>query len=97
MLTFSAVDVETANADRSSICQIGIIHIRDGKIVDQWQTLVDPRDWFDPWNVSIHGIDKADVRNSPTLPEVWGELRVRLRNQFWSATRRLTVLRLHAP
>ena len=37
MLTFNAIDVETANADRASICQIGIVHVRDGEIEDTWQ------------------------------------------------------------
>ena len=79
MLTFNAIDVETANVDRASICQIGIVHVRNGAIRDQWHTLVNPEDWFDPWNVSIHGIDEDDVRSSPTLPEVRGELGSRLR------------------
>ncbi len=79
MLTFNVIDVETANADRSSICQIGIVHVREGEIEDRWQTLVNPEDWFDPWNVSIHGIDEDDVRDGPTLPEVRAELRARLR------------------
>lgn len=82
MLTFNAIDVETANADRASICQIGIVHITDGEITDQWKTLIDPEDWFDPWNVCIHGIDGEDVRNSPTIPEVRGELRRRLRGSI---------------
>lgn len=82
MLTFNAIDVETANVDRASICQIGIVHVRDGAIVDQWQTLIDPEDWFDPMNVSIHGIDVADVRGSPTLPDVRRELRDRLRGSL---------------
>ena len=82
MLTFNSIDVETANADRASICQIGIVHVRDGEIKDQWQTFVDPEDWFDPYNVSIHGIRENDVRNSPTLPEVRGELRSRLRGSL---------------
>ena len=80
MLTFNVIDVETANADRASICQIGIIHVREGNIGDQWETLVNPEDWFDPWNVSFHGIDEHMVRNSPTLPDLRGELRSRLRN-----------------
>ena len=79
MATFNAIDVETANADRASICQIGIVHVQDGVVVDRWQTLVNPEDWFDPWNVSIHGIDEKDVRKSPTLPEIRDELRRRLR------------------
>ena len=79
MLTFNSIDVETANADRASICQIGIVHVRDGKIQDQWQTLVNPEAWFDEWNTMIHGIDESAVRQSPTLPEVRDELRARLR------------------
>ena len=78
MPTFNSIDVETANADRASICQIGIVHVRDGVVADRWQTLVNPEDWFDPWNVSIHGIDTDDVRRGPTLPEVRAELRARL-------------------
>ena len=82
MLTFNAIDVETANADRASICQIGIIQIRDGEIADQWKTLINPEGWFDPWNVSIHGIDGEAVRKSPTIPEVRSELRRRLRGSI---------------
>ncbi len=78
MLTFNVIDVETANADRASICQIGIVHVRNGEISDRWQTLVNPEDWFDPWNVEIHGIDEEDVRHCPTLPDVRAELGSRL-------------------
>ena len=77
-LTFNVVDVETANVDRSSICQIGIVHVVDGEIRDQWQSLINPEDWFDPWNVGIHGIDEAAVHGCPTLPETHEELRRRL-------------------
>ena len=78
VLTFNAIDVETANADRASICQIGIVHVRDGALVDQWRTLVNPEAWFDPWNVRIHGIREVDVTDSPTLPDVASDLRSRL-------------------
>ena len=78
MLTFNSIDVETANADRASICQIGIVHVRDGRIRDQWRTLVNPEAWFDQWNTMIHGIDESAVRHSPALPEVCDELRARL-------------------
>lgn len=79
MLTFNSIDVETANADRASICQIGIVQVRNGEITDQWQSLIDPEDWFDPRNVGIHGIDESVVRESPILPVVRDELRNRLR------------------
>ena len=77
-LTFNAIDVETANEDRSSICQIGIAHVSDGRLEDTWKSLIDPEDWFDPWNVEIHGITEGAVKSAPTLPEVREELRRRL-------------------
>lgn len=77
--TFNAIDVETANSDRATICQIGIAHVIDGELVDAWQTLVDPEDWFDPVNIGIHGIDESSVAGSPTMPEIRDELRRRLR------------------
>ncbi len=77
-LTFNAIDVETANSDRASICQIGVVHVQGGIIRDQWSTLVNPREWFDPWHVSIHGIDEHTVENSPIFPEIAETLASRL-------------------
>ena len=72
--SFNAIDVETANADQASICQIGIVQVRDGKLGDEWCTLVDPEDWFDSWNVFIHGIDENAVQGAPPLPDLHAEL-----------------------
>ncbi len=77
-LNFNAIDVETANADRSSICQIGIVHVRDGQIRDKWVSLVDPEAWFDAWNVGIHRITEELVNDAPTLPALESDLRSRL-------------------
>ena len=77
-LNFDAVDVETANADRSTICQIGIVNIRDGHVHDSWVSLVDPEDWFDDWNIDIHGISEETVKGAPTMLELDDELRSRL-------------------
>ena len=78
MLSFKAIDVETANEDRESICQIGIVHVENGVICNQWTTLVDPEEDFSPWNILIHGITEDDIHGSPTLPMVYDELRNRL-------------------
>lgn len=77
-LTFNSIDVETANSDRASICQIGVVHVQGGIIRDQWSTLVNPREWFDPWNISIHGIDEHTVEHSPIFPEISETLASRL-------------------
>jgi DNA polymerase III subunit epsilon len=69
-MNFIAIDVETANSDMASICQIGIAKYADGILVDEWSSLIDPEDYFNPINIDIHGIDEEDVVGSPTLPEV---------------------------
>jgi DNA polymerase-3 subunit epsilon len=69
-MQFGAIDVETANADLASICQIGVAFFRDGVHADSWSSLVDPQDEFDSFNVSIHGIDEQTVKGAPTWPEI---------------------------
>ena len=73
-LTFHAIDVETANADPSSICEIGIVHVRSGAIHSQWSARINPEVPFNPANIAIHGISERDVRDSPTLPQMHEEL-----------------------
>ena len=69
-LTFNVIDVETANADPASICQIGIVRIRAGEIKEQLSVLVNPEAQFNAFNVKLHGIDERTVRGSKTLPQV---------------------------
>ena len=73
-MNFVAIDVETANADYSSICQIGIAIFNNGKVVEKFKTLINPEDYFDPFNVSIHGITEKDVKNAPTFNQFYKEL-----------------------
>jgi DNA polymerase-3 subunit epsilon len=78
---FIAFDVETANADVSSICQIGLVPYKSGQRGESWQTLINPEDYFDVINVGIHGIDEEMVKNAPTFPEVFDALRDYLRGR----------------
>jgi DNA polymerase-3 subunit epsilon len=75
---FVAIDVETANADRASICQVGVAQFEGGRVACEWKTLVDPDDDFDPLNVSIHGIDENVVKGAPTFEMIASELAGRL-------------------
>ena len=81
-MDFIALDVETANADYSSICQIGIAIFNDGKVIKEFKTLINPEDYFDPFNISIHGISKKDVVNAPTFDEIYEELKGVLENKI---------------
>ena len=75
MVNYVALDVETANADWASICQIGIAEFQPHGIARTWTSLVDPEDYFDGMNVSIHGIDEDAVRGAPRFPEVVSHIR----------------------
>lgn len=79
-MQFVAIDVETANADMSSVCQIGIARFVNGQLVEEWCTLVDPEDYFDEVNISIHGIESKMVRGQPNLPQIADRLRATLEN-----------------
>jgi DNA polymerase-3 subunit epsilon len=67
---FVALDVETANPDMASICQVGLVRYVDGYIKDELGTYIDPQDYFDGFNVSIHGIDEGTVVGAPTMAEI---------------------------
>ncbi|MDN6566886.1 MAG: hypothetical protein L0K65_07530, partial [Actinomyces sp.] len=58
-LDFVAIDFETANRERASVCQVGLTRVEDGVVVaeDSWYVLppTGARD-FDPWNIRIHHI-----------------------------------------
>lgn len=81
-MEFIAIDVETANADMASICQIGIAKYKDGELMDEWSSLIDPEDYFDFINIDIHGISEDDVIEAPTFPEIVGELNRFLSNSI---------------
>lgn len=77
-MDFVVIDVETANADLSSICQIGIASFFNGTLADSWESLVNPEDYFSPVNVSIHGIDEYRVKDAPTWAEVFPQVSSRM-------------------
>jgi DNA polymerase III subunit epsilon len=79
-MNFIAIDVETANPNMASICQIGLAKFVDGHVAEEWSTLVDPEDYFDDVNVSIHGIEPSMVRGQPKLPHIADRLRRTLEN-----------------
>lgn len=67
---FVAIDVETANADAASICQVGIVVFAGGHEAATWQSLLNPEDYFDDVNVGIHGIADTAVVDAPRFPDL---------------------------
>ena len=74
MKNFAAIDFETANHSKCSICSIGIVVVRDGVITDRFYRLVHPvPNYYSPANIAVHGIHPAETESADTFPEVWAE------------------------
>lgn len=76
-LSFTAIDFETANAKRESVCAVGMTKVRDGVIVADWYSLVKPPrgyDLFNHFNIRVHGIRPDDVVHSPGWDDIHDEV-----------------------
>ena len=71
---FTAIDLEAANSEAHSICQIGIARFLDGGLAEEWMSYIDPKANFDRDRIHIHGITPAAVRGWPSFLQVAGYL-----------------------
>lgn len=75
MNNFAAIDFETANREPSSVCSVGIVIVKDGKIQERLYRLIHPiPNFYSYWNTKIHGLTAVDTAQSPAFPEVWAEI-----------------------
>ncbi|MCM1505293.1 MAG: 3'-5' exonuclease [Muribaculum sp.] len=76
---FAAIDFETANGQRSSVCSVGIVIVRGGKVVDKFYSLIRPYpNYYLYRTTQIHGLTRRDTDGQPTFPEVWDRVRDRI-------------------
>ena len=80
-MDFVAIDFETANSVRSSVCSIGIVKVKNGKIQEELYTLINPLSEFHYYNMKIHGITEYMVHDAPTFEEFWPKFKVFIENQ----------------
>ncbi|MEY8841380.1 exonuclease domain-containing protein [Cribrihabitans sp. XS_ASV171] len=74
---FVALDVETANHDRASICQIGVACVRPDNSIETSTTYVDP--CTSTWALTgLHGISQSTVRGAPKFADALSLLEVPL-------------------
>ena len=71
---FIAFDVETANRNAHSICQVGLACVDDWGKIDTFSLLVDPDEAFSGFNTELHGIDADAVRGHPKFPAVFAAI-----------------------
>ncbi|MCQ2384706.1 MAG: 3'-5' exonuclease [Paludibacteraceae bacterium] len=75
MLNFAAIDFETANNERSSVCSVGIVVVRNGEIVDKFYSLIKPEpEYYNYWCSQVHGLSLDDTMDAPVFPDVWAQI-----------------------
>ena len=82
-MNFTAIDFETAVGARNSICQIGMVIVRDGVITKTITQLIQPphNEYFYR-NIQIHGITPEMTRNAPYFYQVWDKIKPYIENQL---------------
>lgn len=76
MQDFVAIDFETANGRRSSVCSVGIVIVRGGKIVDRFYSLIRPTPNYSTyWTAEVHGLTRKDTDGQPSFPEVRAQIK----------------------
>ena len=75
MKDFAAIDFETANNQRSSVCSVGIVVVRNDEIVDTFYSLINPEpNYYSYWCSQVHGLTREDTENAPVFPDVWKQI-----------------------
>lgn len=80
-MNFIAIDFETANSSRASICSIGLVRVVNGFIQEEIHTYINPEDEFTSFNTNIHGITEDMVVDAPTFEEYWSTLKSIIENE----------------
>lgn len=84
-IDFVAVDFETANEKRASVCAVALIFFDDAKITKELEWLVCPPqhlNYFNPFNVQIHGIKESDIIGKPEFNKIWHEVYKNINNKI---------------
>lgn len=80
--SFTAIDFETAQGKRWSICQVGLVRVENNVIKEQLSLLVQPPDNY-YWDnlIDIHGITPEQTVNAPTFDLIWKQISPFIKNQ----------------
>tara|TARA_B100000795_G_scaffold266511_1_gene249800 strand:+ start:703 stop:1623 length:921 start_codon:yes stop_codon:yes gene_type:complete len=75
-MDFIAIDFETANSNRHSACEIGIVKVENFIITDKKSFLIKPKEnYFDWMNTEIHGINEETVENEPEFDVIYSKIK----------------------
>ena len=75
MTDFAAIDFETANEYPSSVCSVGVVIVRGGRIVETFYSLIHPEPEYYQWFCQqVHGLGPEDTDDAPVFPQVWEQV-----------------------
>ena len=75
MKNFAAIDFETANNRRTSVCSVGVVVVRNGVVTGTYYHLIHPTpNYYLPFTTAIHGLRASDTDEAPLFPDVWREV-----------------------
>ncbi len=75
MKDFAAIDFETANGERTSVCSVGIVIYRNGEKVDEFYSLIKPEpEYYSYFCTRVHGLTEEDTADAPVFPDVWAQI-----------------------
>lgn len=73
--SFTAIDFETSQGKRWSICQIGLVRIESGITKDSLSFLIQPpANYYWSSFTDIHGIGPEQTIDAPTFDIVWSQI-----------------------
>lgn len=79
---YISIDIENPNSRGNSICSIGIIVVKNKKVVDEKYSLINLEDRFDINNSNITGLNYSDVKDAPTIKEYWKSIKELFENNI---------------
>jgi DNA polymerase-3 subunit epsilon len=81
------VDLETTggNAAYDRITEVGIVRIRDGELIEEWSSLVNPERPIPPYIEAFTGISDAMVAGAPRFADIATQVRRKLQGAVFVA------------
>lgn len=75
MKNFAAIDFETANEQRSSVCSVGIVIVRNGEIQEKFYSLIKPEpNYYSRICQRVHGLGHEYTDDAEVFPLVWKKI-----------------------
>lgn len=72
MNDFAAIDFETANQHRYSVCSVGVVIVRNGQPLKSLYELIRPEpNYYCRWTTEIHELTRNDTDEADPFPIVW--------------------------